>query len=327
MHPEREPVAGLVSVIIPCYNAASFVAEAIESVLAQSYPDWEIVVVDDGSPDRGDLDRALAPYLERIRLVRQENQGLAGARNSGISAARGEFLAFLDADDMWEPGYLETQLGCFQRDPELDLVYCDAWLFGSSAVAGLRAMALSPSHGPVTLASVLREECVVLVSCAVARREAVVAAGGFDAFFRRSEDFDLWIRMLSRGARFAYHTAPLARRRIHPNSLSADMEAMFRAATAVLEKALGADPDDVTRGIIRARIRAISRRHAIERSRAAILSGDFARARDCLDEAIGNGPAVKLLAARFGLTVAPRLVQSFALRSQRSKHDPHGANG
>src|SRR5271156_2034659 len=97
-----------VSVIIPTYNYGRFVTEAVDSVLAQSYTDHEVIVVDDGSVD--DTPERMQPYAERVRYLRQPNQGPSAARNNGIEAARGEYVAFLDADDLWHPRKLEAQL-------------------------------------------------------------------------------------------------------------------------------------------------------------------------------------------------------------------------
>src|ERR1700675_1256078 len=99
-----------VSVIIPCYNTARFVAQALESVFAQIYSDYEVVVVNDGSPDTVELERVLAPWADRIVYVKTDNNGLAGARNNGIRVARGEFIALLDSDDAYDLNYLDAQI-------------------------------------------------------------------------------------------------------------------------------------------------------------------------------------------------------------------------
>ena len=115
----------LVSVIIPCYNSAQFVRDALDSALAQTYDPVEIIVVNDGSTD--DLENALAPYRQnaRIKMVSQENRGLSAARNRGIQESRGAYLKFLDADDWLAPNALAKQVAAFQNDEALGLVYCD----------------------------------------------------------------------------------------------------------------------------------------------------------------------------------------------------------
>jgi glycosyltransferase involved in cell wall biosynthesis len=100
----------LVSVIIPAYDVAEFIGEALDSVFAQTFTDYEVIVINDGSPDTAKLERALAPYLSRIVYLKQENRGVSAARNTGINAARGSLIAFLDGDDVWLPNYLEVQV-------------------------------------------------------------------------------------------------------------------------------------------------------------------------------------------------------------------------
>ena len=124
-----------VSVVIPTYNVAPYIAETLNSVFAQTFSDFEVIVVDDGSPDGEELERALGPYLERVRYMRQENRGAGAARNHGVREARGEFIAFLDSDDLWMPEYLEEQVR-FLREGNYDLAYADALLFGDSPIAG-----------------------------------------------------------------------------------------------------------------------------------------------------------------------------------------------
>ena len=118
--------ADLVSVIIPAYNAAPFIKQTLDSVFAQTYPHYQVIVVNDGSPDTPELEQVLAPYMHRVIYIKQENRGLAGARNTGLRAAIGSLTAFLDADDIWMQGYLEEQTRFIREHTEYDLVYCNA---------------------------------------------------------------------------------------------------------------------------------------------------------------------------------------------------------
>src|SRR5919112_6190031 len=120
--PDLQEGLPLVTVVIPCYNQAHFLGEAIESVLSQSYRNFEIIVVDDGSTDETS---EVASRYEEVRLIRQENRGLSGARNTGIRDSQGEFLVFLDADDKLLPGALEAGLRCFEAHPECEFVFGD----------------------------------------------------------------------------------------------------------------------------------------------------------------------------------------------------------
>jgi glycosyltransferase involved in cell wall biosynthesis len=225
-----------VSVIIPCYNTAQFVAETLQSVFSQTYKDYEVVVVNDGSPDTPELERAIAPWRDRITYIHTENCGLAGARNNGIRASRGELVALLDSDDIWKPNYLAVQVCKLDEDPEADIVYPNAEVFGEGP-----STHYLPSKGPVTYTSLIDESCVVMVSV-LARRTALQRAGLFDASLRSCEDFDMWLRCLKTGSRIIYHREVLLRYRRRPDSLSADPIWMCSNAIRVLVKMRDAVP-------------------------------------------------------------------------------------
>jgi glycosyltransferase involved in cell wall biosynthesis len=229
-------VAPAVSVIMPAYQSAAYIAEALDSVFAQTFRDFEVVVVNDGSPDTEELERVLEPYRGRVVYLKQENRGVSAARNTAIRAARAPLVAMLDPDDLWEPEYLEVQVGMMRADPTLDLLYPNALIFGDAAHAGRTYMEVNPSEGEVTFEGLLTQQCTI-VNYVIARREAVVAAGWFDETLRRSEDFDLWLRILCRGGRIAYHRRVLARYRRHAGSLSSDPGLMARDVVRVLDKA------------------------------------------------------------------------------------------
>ena len=135
-----------VSVVIPAYNAAPFIAQTIESVFGQTFRNFEVIVVNDGSPDTAELERELQPYMDRIRYRTQPNAGPSSARNLGIREARGEFVAFLDSDDAWLPDYLATQMKILTADPSIDLLYLERRSYRRRAVCRTR----SDEHGAVT---------------------------------------------------------------------------------------------------------------------------------------------------------------------------------
>ena len=211
----------LVSVIVPAYDVTDYIGDALNSVLAQTFTDYEIIVINDGSPDTEALESALAPYLTRIVYLKQENRGVSAARNTGIAAARGQLLAFLDGDDTWLPHYLEIQVARIQADPTIDVLYPNVLLFGGGFAAGEEFMTACPSNGEVTFERLLLQECNVS-NCSIARRETIVRAGLFDESLRSVEDFDLWLRVIKQGGRIAYHRDVLARYRRRPGSLTAD---------------------------------------------------------------------------------------------------------
>jgi glycosyltransferase involved in cell wall biosynthesis len=225
-----------VSVIVPAYGVTAYIAEALDSVLAQSYTDYEIVVVNDGCPDSVALEAALRPYLGRIVYVKKQNGGLASARNAGISVARAQLIALLDGDDTWTPDYLAVQTEYLQTHPDVDVVYCNGVIFGDTPLAGRKVMEFSPSHGEVNFESLASCRCSVNVQV-LARKAAIVGVGGFDERLRRVEDFDLWLRAAHAGVRIAYHRRPLYRYRRREGALSADDVAMCQAALSVLDKA------------------------------------------------------------------------------------------
>jgi glycosyltransferase involved in cell wall biosynthesis len=225
-----------VSIIVPTYNTAQYIGGTLASIFAQTYRNFEVVVVNDGSPDTPVLERVLEPYMDRIIYLTQENHGLCVARNSAIEASRGEYIAFLDSDDEWEPDYLETQVPILDADPSVAVVYPNALIFGDHPHAGRKFMDVCPSVGPVTFQSLLTQRCNVFIS-ALSRREALVRAGLFDSTLRSAEDFELWLRVLNTGGRIVYHDKVLVRFRKRRGSLSADPIWMGEHALAVLEKA------------------------------------------------------------------------------------------
>ncbi len=235
-HVEGSPT---VSVIVPAFNAAAYIAEALTSVFAQTFADYEVIVVNDGSTDA--TEQAIEPFQSRIVYLSQANRGLAGARNAGIDAARGRYIALLDADDVWMPEYLKTLVGMLESDPKLDIVFPNAVLFGSPDWEGKLFQAYYPATPPITLGRLLRRECFVFVS-AVFRRELVEKVGGFDEALTSAEDLDLWLRAAEHGMRFGSTSEPLVRYRKRRESLSRDESSMLRSLIVVYDKACARFP-------------------------------------------------------------------------------------
>src|SRR3954454_18431717 len=207
-----------VSVVIPAYNAAPFIAETLDSVFAQTILPQEVIVVNDGSPDTPDLERNLAPYLDRIIYRIQQNKGVSAARNTAIRAATQPLIACLDSDDLWDPKYLEVHTKYMRENPEADLVYGNAVKFGEGAERKRTFMDMNPSNGDVTFEKLIRLQCNVNTSVTV-RREAVLKAGLYDEKLKTAEDFDLWLRICKNG-RLIYHREILMMSRRRPGSLS-----------------------------------------------------------------------------------------------------------
>jgi glycosyltransferase involved in cell wall biosynthesis len=301
----------VVSVIMPAYNVAPFIAETLDAVAAQTFSAYEVIVVNDGSPDTAELELALAPYMGRLVYIEQENKGAGAARNAALRAARGEFVAFLDADDLWLPDYLSEQLD-FIRAGDYDLVYADALLFGDSPLAGRTFMDIAPSEGEVTFGSLVSGRCNVITSGVVARRRLVLEAGLFDEGLRNSQDFELWVRLVRRGARAGYQRKVLLRYRYHEGSLSGDALNQIRRELRVLgkiERAYDLTPgerEELTRAIAVA-----ASNLELETGKLHLAKGEYREAREAFRRVKPEQRNLKLKAALLLLSVAPGLLRRF----------------
>ncbi|OOG51168.1 glycosyltransferase [Polaromonas sp. C04] len=216
-----------ISVVIPCFNADKYIEAAIRSVLAQEWPQLEIVVVDDGSSDNSS--KLVRDKFPEVVLLRQANQGVAVARNNGISHAKGDWIAFLDADDIWLPGKLHAQWATLKATPAARMTYT-AWQVWSG---------LEPTPSPECLAALLNDadetdrwsgatgwvysqlllDCVVWTSTVLAHRTVFKEVGQFDPTLRIGEDYDLWLRA-SRVTQILRVPRPYALYRMHSASIT-----------------------------------------------------------------------------------------------------------
>ncbi len=302
-----------VSVIIPAYRASRDIADALASVFSQTFTDFEVVVVDDGSPDAAELEAAVAPFRNRIRFIVQPNRGAGAARNTAIRASTGRLLAFLDADDRWTADFLARQVALIESDRRLALVYCDARLSGDSPLAGRRFMENAPSDGEVTLISLIQQRCNIALSTVVARRRAIVAAGLFDETLRRGQDFELWLRLAWRGEIIAYQRDVLAERRVRVEGLSGDAVRTVERALNVLDR-FGRERtlDAPARTALRIRMMALVDRLEIEQGKQRFLEGNFAAAQFHLSAA--RTPTLKVRLALLGIRLSPRLLRGAYVR-------------
>jgi glycosyltransferase involved in cell wall biosynthesis len=227
----------LVSVIVPAYNVAPYIGETLDSIFAQSFRDFEAIVVNDGSPDTMALESVLASHSDpRLRYLQKPNGGPSSARNAGIGAACGEWLAFLDADDLWLPNYLASQLALLKREGTAAVAVPDGFVFGDTPLAGKRLTEIEGCQpGMVTLTEMVAGRSSPPYCC-VAERAAIERIGGFDESFKRSEDYDLYLRLLLAGERIVVNPEPLFRYRRRGDSLSAEGVELARSAARVLEK-------------------------------------------------------------------------------------------
>lgn len=309
--------APAVSIITPAYNIAEFVAETLDSVRAQSFRDFELILINDGSPDTADLEAAIAPYMNEIVYLKQDNTGAGQARNAAIEHARGKYLAFLDGDDIWHADFLASQVK-FLEESGYDMVYCDAELFGMRVVEGRTFMQTAPSSGEVTFNSILDFSCNVITSGTVARKEKVVEAGMFESERVRAHDFHLWLRMLKNGARVGYQKKVLLRYRNHLDSLSGDSVSRVQREIDVFERVKKTiELDDTSSEIVERQIKGLKADLEIERGKSFLLGEDFNSARESFEKAsLQKGSAkLKIIAALAG--IAPKLLLKF-YRSRRA---------
>jgi glycosyltransferase involved in cell wall biosynthesis len=231
MDDEQTHVAGnspLVTVVIPCYNQAHFLGEAIESVLSQSYRNFEIIVVDDGSTDNTS---EVASHYEEVRLVRQENRGLAGARNSGLAEAEGEYLVFLDADDRLLPRALEAGLECFDAHPECALVAGHSNIIGRDG--SFRRVVKVESPDRDYYVGLLKYCHISPPASAMFRRSVFETVGGFTSGVDASADLDMYLRVARHFPLRRYDEA-VADYRMHGENMTRNSGRMLSSDVTVL---------------------------------------------------------------------------------------------
>jgi glycosyltransferase involved in cell wall biosynthesis len=238
------PHSPRVSVIVPAHNYARFLPETLDSVLAQTFGDWECIIVDDGSTDA--TAAVAASYVERdsrIRYVHQANRGLAAARNTGLAQARGELIQFLDADDRLASSKLETHVAFLDSHSGTDVAYSEVGFFRSenplqltpSLGGRLSQSIMARVHGSDEAFEKLEHFNIMPVLAALVRRGAFERAGSFDEAAPSCEDWGLWIRCAAAGCRFDFVDAPepLAAVRSHGQSMSRDHTRMTRGLIAI----------------------------------------------------------------------------------------------
>ncbi|MSP38958.1 MAG: glycosyltransferase family 2 protein [Deltaproteobacteria bacterium] len=232
-------VSPIVSVIIPTFNRWPMVGAAIESVLAQSFSDYELIVVDDGSTD--DTATQLARFGSRLLLLTQANRGVSAARNLAVRQARGRYLAFLDSDDLWLANKLAIQTAFMERNPSVQICQNEEIWIRNGVRVNPKAKHRKPS-GDIFLSSL--ELCLVSPSAVLLTRELFEQVGGFDETFPVCEDYDLWLR-IARDYPVAMIDEPLVvKRGGHADQLSHSIWGMDRYRVLALQKLLRSGLDD-----------------------------------------------------------------------------------
>ena len=234
-----------VAVIVPAYGLADLVGEALHSLQRQTMPDWECIVIDDGSPD--DVAGAVTPFLTdpRVQFIATANHGVSAARNRAIRQSTAPLIALLDGDDLFRPDYLATMVPVMEADPSIRFATCNARIFGA-----VRRERLCFDHRQGKgekrrgkLPDVLDRSFGVYIG-SIFRRADFDAIGGFDESMAMSEDFDLWVRLLQPGGEAQYVDRVMGDYRVRASSASADGKRMLLGNLKVYEKAHGTLPDN-----------------------------------------------------------------------------------
>jgi len=226
----------MISIIIPSYNSAHLICDTLESVLQSTLSYFEIIIINDGSTDN--TQDVVTPYLAdtRIKYIYQHNKGLAGARNTGINAANGEYLVFLDADDLILPNKLHVQSEYLNQHPEIDMVYSLSQWFIEYDLNDTRPVTFPVYEGDVLDQLIYGN--FMHVNSVMVRREKVIAAGLFDETLRELEDWDLWLRMVLRGSKIGFTPGILSKVRIRRGSMTSNQKRMDTTMARVLQKTI-----------------------------------------------------------------------------------------
>lgn len=278
-----------VSIVIPAYNPGQYLDEAVRSVIAQTFTDWECIVVDDGSTE--DLSR-VEKMDPRVRMVRQANRGLAVARNAGVANAAGELIALLDADDIWDPAKLSRQVPGMLADTEAGLSYTGfSFIDADGKITGP-----GWAEPRLTYLEMLGSPGGPLPSAAILRRSAIQLVGGFDCFHGGHEDTDVWLKV-ARYFRVEFIAAPLMLYRVHSTNMSKKYRMMHDSITDVLRKHESMARARGDTAALRA-ARALRRPNRLEygiqaydAGRRSLKSGDYKGVALHLARAIANNPS------------------------------------
>lgn len=230
-----------ISVVIPAYNAMAYLPEAVESALNQTFTDLEVIIINDGSSDHTD-DWVLRQSDPRLILISQENAGKSAARNAGIARATGQYVAFLDADDYWEPTKLEKQIKYFEDNPGVGLVYTWAAIADENCQPTGRVM--RPNAKGNVWKELVQDNILTCGSTPLVSKDCFEKAGLFSPDLPIAQDWDMWIRIAVHYF-FAVVKEPLVRYRRHDQNTSRNLEAMANSYKLIVERAFDAAPAEL----------------------------------------------------------------------------------
>lgn len=272
------------SVVIPAYNASAYITDCLNSVLAQSETDFEVIVVNDGSTDN--TAQMVSTFTDaRIQLIYRPNGGLAAARNTGIHAAKGEFVAFLDADDRWCEEKLAAHRQALEADPTASVSY--DWSAFIDVKGDRTGLLMAQTQNLLTHEALLLKNYLGNGSTSVVRRSVLEANNGFDESLYRLVDQELWVRLAFHGHHFRLVPRQLTEYRIHPGSFTADTERMLKGVEAFLAKVATYAPQSVQQ--LTPLVIACTHRWM---ARAAFVAGNYEQARTHSLQALRHSPQV-----------------------------------
>lgn len=291
-----------VSVVIPAYNAMTYLPATLESVLGQTFTDFEVLIVNDGSGDRI-VEWAEGVTDARVKLISQVNQGVSAARNTGIAHAQGEYVAFVDADDLWEATKLEKQVRCLDENLDAGLVYTWTALIDSE---GLPTGRIYASHAQGNVWQQLIEDDMISTgSSTMVRRGCFDVAGLFDPSLAFAEDLDMWLRIAWHYP-FAVVKEPLTLYRQHMNNVTKNRQKMIQSLRKVIEKAF----ENVELDLLHLRNRAYVSVF-LGSAWTAIDEGDYLQAIHYRTLAVLQNPQIRFSEKYLRLSLACALIRWF----------------
>jgi glycosyltransferase involved in cell wall biosynthesis len=292
------------SVVVAAYQVADVIGDALDSLRRQTLAPLEVIVCDDGSTDG--LDEALAPYREAIVFMRKENGGEASAKNAAAARARGDFIAILDADDVYQPERLEALAQLAQQRPDLDILTTDALLVANGVPVRHNYDSTWSFEVDDQRRAILQRNFVF--GHAAVRRARFVEHGGFDESILWTTDWELWLRMILAGSAAGCVDEPLALYRLRETSLTAQRRDLLLGKLATLEKAWG-NPHlrEDERPVLEASLRSYRRDLSLFELRAGVAAGEAGVSRRALALLVKPGLATRPRLETAAIAVAPRL--------------------
>ncbi len=306
-----------VSIVIPVYNGAHLLDATLQSVFEQTFGDFEILVIDDGSTDS--TRELLASYGERIRVFEQQNGGASSARNRGIRHARGEFIAFLDGDDLWDADKLRLQVEALRADPEVGVCSSECVYFDAEKQWPANLLGRTPARGMI-FDLLLVDHCIS-TSAVMVRKSCLDDVGVFDESLIGCEDYNLFLR-LARKYPFRFLPQVLVKSRIHASNLSADLPQMCRDEIANLDKIDALYPE------LHLPIQSLQAGIWFRFGQYHFDNHDFAAARAAFWQSMRRAPSKAASYVYFGAALLPTAVRErgrAVLRAVRSKAKPDSA--